>query len=139
MRRVLALALPAGDRASVLRVYEEFVDRMRRELDVAPSAETERAADALRRAAGAAERERSMETPNVGDVQAKPPEAIRPEEITGPGPRRDVATSVRSAGTPPRRSGRRARSARACPRNGVPTPYCSTGIFARSRTWTSTG
>lgn len=50
MRRVLTLALPAGERSTVLRTYEEFVGRMRAELDASPSAETERAAAELRRA-----------------------------------------------------------------------------------------
>lgn len=54
MRRVLELAQVTGDRASALRAYEEFTTRMRQELDVEPSPETERAAIALRSAGGTA-------------------------------------------------------------------------------------
>jgi serine/threonine-protein kinase len=52
MRRVLELSRAAGDRAAVLRTYDDFTRRMRADLDVEPSAETQRLARTLRQAAG---------------------------------------------------------------------------------------
>src|SRR4051812_3453325 len=48
MRRVLELAREVGDRAAALRAYDDFTRRMRDDLDVEPSAETQRLARALR-------------------------------------------------------------------------------------------
>ena len=48
LRRVLKLMTAAGDRAGAIQVYDEFVRYLERELQVKPSAETERIAAAIR-------------------------------------------------------------------------------------------
>ena len=50
IRNAMRLLARAGDRAGALQVYEEFTGRLRRELDVEPSAETRALAEELRRA-----------------------------------------------------------------------------------------
>ncbi|NUQ13025.1 MAG: hypothetical protein HUU26_11995, partial [Gemmatimonadaceae bacterium] len=47
-RRSLVMLDRFGDRAGALRLYEEFVQRLRRDLDADPSAETVAMGDALR-------------------------------------------------------------------------------------------
>lgn len=48
IRRVLSLLDRAGDRAGAMRVYEEFAEYLRTELDVEPSAETQTLVKAMR-------------------------------------------------------------------------------------------
>jgi DNA-binding SARP family transcriptional activator len=48
IRRVLALLDRAGDRAGAMRVYEDFADYVRTELDIEPSAETQALMQAMR-------------------------------------------------------------------------------------------
>src|SRR3954451_17725298 len=63
MRRVLELAREVGDRAAALRAYDDFTRRMRDDLDVEPSAETQRFARALHE-----ELERSILADDVAGV-----------------------------------------------------------------------
>lgn len=48
LRRTISMLARIGDRAGALRLYDEFADRMRRELDADPSPETTALVDALR-------------------------------------------------------------------------------------------
>lgn len=48
LRRSLQMLDRVGDRAGALNLYEEFVKRLRKELDADPSVETRRMGDALR-------------------------------------------------------------------------------------------
>lgn len=52
LRRSLMMLDRLGDRAGALRLYEEFAERLRRQMEAAPSAETVRLADSLRRTPG---------------------------------------------------------------------------------------
>ncbi|HET6577730.1 MAG TPA: BTAD domain-containing putative transcriptional regulator [Gemmatimonadales bacterium] len=51
VRRLIALLGRLGDRAGAIRAHDELAARLRREYDVAPSAETEQLVDAVRRGA----------------------------------------------------------------------------------------
>ncbi|MBX9929791.1 MAG: hypothetical protein K2X99_12875 [Gemmatimonadaceae bacterium] len=48
VRKAMLLLQRAGDRSGAVQLYEEFRDRLRRELDVEPDAETQRLAASLR-------------------------------------------------------------------------------------------
>ncbi|MGE0553013.1 MAG: BTAD domain-containing putative transcriptional regulator [Gemmatimonadales bacterium] len=79
LRRALPLVAAAGDRATALRLYDEFVRRLALDLELAPSAETVRLVGRLR----SGESEPAVDRA-VGSTPA--PRAETPDQITAPAP-----------------------------------------------------
>jgi DNA-binding SARP family transcriptional activator len=67
-RRLMELLMRAGDRAGALQVYQDLAAWLARELEAAPSAETRRLAEALRRADPVELKVRAMVVPTVPDA-----------------------------------------------------------------------
>ena len=71
LRRLLARLGDAGDRAGAARAYDEFADRLKREYDAEPSAETQALVQSMREAPSAAELLAAAPPPRVIPLPAQ--------------------------------------------------------------------
>lgn len=89
VRRYMALMVRTGQPAAALRAYRDYAARLRQDLELEPSAETVRLAEALREEGGRARRTDRSSDPAVseeeraGDEHARAPVASSPDQDAG--------------------------------------------------------
>ena len=96
VRRLMALLDAAGDRAGALQTYEDFVARLRADLEVDPSPETRALAEAVRKRVEVREPVRGSDVVDSAPVRDPAP-IIHPAPVLEPAPAIDPALAQNPA------------------------------------------